>query len=215
MKLLTFMVWAMVVGVVAGCASKEPSHYYTLQQSTSAVGQVAATSLPATSGFAISTQRVELPEQVDRPQIVLTDPDSAQVVLLNSSLWAAPLSNEIRAALAERLSQRLGVLDVSSSTVSETLPVWKVFVTVQRFESFYDQRAVLDASWQLVPVNMKNKASGLCRAEIQVPVGVGMSNLVVGHQQAINELAGLIADQIQGKSLASTAGVQLKGCTAS
>lgn len=213
MKLFKTLVLVMVAGLVAGCASKEPNHYYTLQQSTATASQASAA--PAVSSFAISTQPVDLPELVDRPQIVLTDPSSAQVVPLNNSLWAAPLSAEIRGALAEQLTSRLAVLDVSASTVPETLPVWKVYVTVQRFESFYDQRAVLDASWQLVPMNMKGKATSLCRAEITVPVGVGMSALVVGHQQAIGALAGLISDQILGKPLASTDHIQLKGCTAS
>lgn len=209
LKLL--FVWGSI-GLIAGCATPQPTHYYTLLPSFVA----SAAPTPAknrVAPYAISVQTVQLPEQVDKPQIVITDPASTQVMPLNSSLWASPLSDEIRGALSDDLSRRLGVLDVSATGAPESLPIWKIALRVQRFESLYNQRAVLDATWLLTPVNQNGKATRLCRAQVQVPVGEGMSAMVAGHQQALQLLAGLMAEQLEtGRPVATSPEIQLKGC---
>src|SRR5690606_34628336 len=103
--------------------------------------------------------------QVDRPQIVFTQPGAAQVIPLSSALWASPLPEQIQTALAAALSTRLGALDVPASVASYKLPLWKVTLQVHRFESVYQQRAVLDVSWQLTPTNIPSASMSLCGAQ--------------------------------------------------
>lgn len=200
---------ALLACALSACASAPP-RYYTLLPASQAEADATAPRL-ASPKYAISVQSVQLPEQVDRLQIVLGDPSSAQVTPLNSSLWAAPLSDEIRNALANDLSHKLGVLDVANSMVPESLPLWKIALRVQRFESIYDQRVVLDASWRLTPVNQPGKKARLCRAVAQIPVQTGMSALVAGHQEALQGVAALIAGQLTGAQV-QVAGVKDKGC---
>jgi uncharacterized lipoprotein YmbA len=164
--------------------------------------------------FAISVQAVQVPEQVDKPQIVVSDPNSAQVIPLNNSLWASPLSDEIRNALSDGISRRLGVLDVAVTGAPEQLPVWRITMNVQRFDSVYGERALIDATWRLSPVRQPGKKTALCRAEARVEVGEGMSALVAGHQAAMEQLSVLIAKQLRGDASAvSGNGLTLKGCT--
>jgi uncharacterized lipoprotein YmbA len=213
MNLYRVLSCVVVAGVFAGCSTTQPSQYYTLMPPS--IKQTDAVATKGKSpGYAISVQHVALPEQVDRPQIVITDPDSTQVTPLNSSLWASPLSDEVRNALADALSRRLGVLEISPSVAPATLPVWRVTLTIQRFESLYGRRAVLDATWRLSPLNQRGKKGQMCRAEMQVAVAEGMSAMVAGHRQALHAFADVIAGQIEGrKSADAPPGFHLKGCT--
>jgi uncharacterized lipoprotein YmbA len=202
----------MMAGVLTACAVSSP-HYYTLLP-IAASGPAQSPDSGAVRHYAISVQPVVLPEQVDRPQIVITDPGSTQVTPLNSALWASPLSDEIRNALSNDLSRKLGVLDISDGAAPDSLAVWKVSLQVQRFESLYGQHAVLDATWRLTPVNQSGKKTRICRAQAQVPVEAGVSAMVAGHQEALRRLSSLIAAQLAGTAAPpAVAGLQEKGCT--
>ncbi|PLC48444.1 hypothetical protein CR159_18085 [Pollutimonas subterranea] len=202
----------LLIAGLAACASPTRQYYTLLPAST--VADSSAVETKASPKFAISVQPVELPEQVDRPQIVINDANAAQVTPLNSALWASPLSDEIRNALSNALSRQLGVLDIASGGTPESLPIWRINVRVQRFDSVYNERAVLDATWRLTPVHQRGKKTIICRAEVQVPVETGMSALIAGHQEALQKLAALIAAQLMKPADArQIAGVDTKGCT--
>lgn len=213
MRLSALIPCLALAAVLAGCTTPAPSRYYTLAPAPAATP---SKSLPAAGAkYAISVRPVSVPTQVDRPQIVISRRDSDQVVPLNESLWASPLSDEIRRALSAGLTARLGVLDIEASSAPDALPVWKVYVSVRRFDSVFDSRAILDATWRLAPMHHAGKSPGICAARIVVPVGEGVPALVAGQRQAIDRLAALIAAQLSGDSLqsASASTVTLEGCT--
>lgn len=223
MKPLYMLMPLLLVAVLAGCASPTQSHYYTLVPSADQLAGMAASdnglgtgsaAATKTKPYAISVQPVRLPEQVDRAQIVLSQHNSARVVPLNQSLWVSPLDDEIRRALSAELSARLNVPDVSGNAVPKGLAVWQVYVTVSRFDSVFNSRAILDATWHLNSVHKAGKNSRLCSARISVPVGNGVPALVDGQRKAVRKLAGLIASQLSGHGLAHAADatVTLKGC---
>jgi uncharacterized lipoprotein YmbA len=213
MNLFSVLACVVATGVLAGCSTSKPSQYYTLMPPSISHTDAAAAK-GKSPGYAISVQHVALPEQVDRPQIVITDPDSTQVTPLNSSLWASPLSDEVRNALADALSRQLGVLEISPGVAPESLPIWRITLNIQRFESLYGQRAVLDATWRLTPLNQRGKKGRLCRGEMQVAVADGMSAMVAGQRQALHAFADVIAEQIQGRNpVGMPTGFNLKGCT--
>jgi uncharacterized lipoprotein YmbA len=201
--------------LVAGCASSPASHYYTLLPAAVSGAPATAVSTPNTpQGYLIGVQPVQVPDQLDRLQIVITDPASTQVMILSQYLWASRLSNEIRNALSDDLSGRLGVIDVSAAGNSGDAPTWKIGLGVQRFESVYGQYALLDATWKLTPVNLDGKRSTVCRASTRVSVqGEGMSALVAAHQEALQRFGAVIASQLQTGGAASGEDVDLKGCS--
>ncbi|MGB3289958.1 MAG: ABC-type transport auxiliary lipoprotein family protein [Burkholderiaceae bacterium] len=202
----------LMAGLLGACASSKPSQYYTLLPPVSA-DQGPPVQPGGEPKYAISVAAVQVPEQVDKPQIVVSDPDSTQVMPLNSSLWAAPLSDELRNALSDGITRRLGVPDVAQGGVPDEMPVWRINVHVQRFDSLYGQRALVDATWRLSPVHLPGKKASVCRAEARVAVQEGMSALVAGHQAAVDRLAAVIAAQLQGKTPQRLDGLILKGCT--
>ncbi|MBN9113902.1 MAG: membrane integrity-associated transporter subunit PqiC, partial [Pandoraea sp.] len=83
-------VLAALTLVLAGCASP-PSRFYTLTDDTGTPAGSAATSganVPA-ARYAVEVSPVAVPEQVDRPQIVVTR-GGGRVDILEESRWAAP-----------------------------------------------------------------------------------------------------------------------------
>lgn len=219
------MKWVVagVVMLVAGCSTTAPQ-YYSLQ--APAIATVPE-ERKLNSDYVISVQPVLVPEQVARPQIVVASVSGAEVVPLNAALWAGPLEAQIRDALADALTLRLNVLDVGSSRV-DGLPVWQVFVDVQRFDSVYGESVRQDVVWRLVPLGMPERMNRkMCSAQVQLPVAAGMSALVEGHRQALDMLADLMAETLRGQSVKSTSsavpsmadehsgGVSFRGCVTS
>lgn len=201
------LIFTLLCGALTACATKPTSNYYSLVPSTAEQGSITA----APVKFAISVQPVVIPVQVDRPQIVLTDPDSTQVMLLNSSLWSGPLAEEIRSTLARDLSDQLGTIDMPITGAPEKQAFWKVNVLVQRFESIYEKRAVLEATWRLSPVNLVRGRPLACRAVLSVEVGEGISSLVAGQQKNLLDLSSIIAAQLRGGK--PTADPRVNNCT--
>ncbi|GAB2898942.1 PqiC family protein [Paralcaligenes sp. KSB-10] len=196
--------------LMGGCATPA-SRYYTLLPEARQAPAARSNSAPAS--YAISVQPVSVPAQVDRPQIVLGSKGSAEVTPLNNSLWAAPLSDEIRNALANDLSQRLGVIDIPARTVPKTLALWKIDFSVQRFDSIYQQGVVLDATWRLTPVNQRKRTPMICKAEVRLPASNGIPGLIQAHQAALHQLAAVIAAQIAGQTVPADTALRMKGCT--
>lgn len=209
MKISRFAYAVSFAVLLGGCAAPA-SQYYSL----SPVGQpqvLQASHTAPKARFAISVQPVELPEQVNRPQIVLSEPGTTQVQVLNQSLWAAPLSEEVRMALANQLTSQLGVLDIPLSQVPRSLPVWRIDFTVQRFDSTYGRDVAIEATWRLEPRNRAGQDIKICRAATQVAAGSGMSELVAGHREALRRFAAVMAAQLRGEELQEPA-VQIYGC---
>lgn len=199
--------------LLGACASAPPNYYYTLLPAAGVSDDAPA---KPSSGFALSIQSVQVPEQVDRLQIVVTDPASTQVYPLETSLWAGSLPDEIRQALAAALQDSLGVRDMPITQIPEDFPVWRVALQVQRFDSIYQQRAIIDANWTLSPVNLKGRPVLLCGERFSEQVGEGMSSLVAGHQRILQAMAARMATQIR-QAHAATGGKApfIEGCTPS
>lgn len=202
--------------LLAGCAASAPQ-YYSLQTPLMASG---GQEYQVVSDYVISVQPVLVPEQVARPQIVVADQSGAEVIPLNAALWVGPLESQIRAALSDSLTRRLKVLDIGQSKAVD-LPVWRIYVDVQRFDSLYGEAVRQDIVWRMVPQGVP-EASGkrVCSAQLQLPVGDGMSALVEGHRRALDTLTGLMARTLPAKGDSATAialnvqedGLHFRGC---
>jgi len=142
---------------------------------------------------------VTVPSQVDQPQIMLRD-STDSLTPLYSERWAAPLTNEVQAALSEGLTRRLGVMDVNAVKPARGQPVWRVQVDVQRFDSIDGRAVMVDATWRVRGINLKAPAS-LCRTQIHRAVSEpGIAALVQAHQQAMGTLSEQIARKIAGEA---------------
>jgi len=195
---LRFVCSAMgAVSLLAACAGSPPVNYYTLQEAAGSAVD-ASTPLRLTGDrTVIEVLPVSVPAQVDQPQIMLRDAAGAMSPRY-SERWAAPLGDEVRSALSNRLTRRLDVADVYEVKPARGQPVWRVQVDVQRFDSILGEAAIIDATWRLRPVNMQAPAI-LCRTSVrQAIIGSDVGAVVTAHQRALRTLGDSVAARLAG-----------------
>ncbi len=169
--------------------SSAPVHFFTL---TPPAGQAVSTNTDAP--FLLDVQPVDIPAQVDQPQITVRE-GAQGVMMLETDQWAAPLGSEIRESLSDALVADLHAQDVHGLSHQSDMPVYRVRVSVRRFDSSLGQDALIDATWSVH--GMHGKAVLSCRSVLRESVGPGMDALVRGHQRAVQALAGKIAAVIR------------------
>lgn len=177
---------AMVIGACA--TSQQSTSYYTLMPDASAANSV------TDSSYQIEVMPVDVPMQVDVPQMVVRV-GNGELVPVDTRRWIAPLPNELRNALSWQLTHALGVRDVAGFSKSATTPTYRVTLRVQRFDSAPGAYARIDALWSIR--SSGDDASALvCTSGANVTVGAGYPALAQGHQQALAQIAGDIAASI-------------------
>ncbi|MDD2046673.1 PqiC family protein [Pseudomonas putida] len=157
--------------LLAACRS-DPIHYHTLtpQQPSSA------------STVDVELERVIVPPQVDRPQVVVRQGNSG-LAILETEWWGASLADELHNALVNQFA--------TSSAQSHL----SLRVDVQRFDSVPGQYALFDASWRLRAANGNgNSGAALnCRSVIQTAAGPTIDELVLAHQQNLKRFTELVS----------------------
>ncbi|MBD9499492.1 membrane integrity-associated transporter subunit PqiC [Pseudomonas sp. PDM23] len=149
-----------------GCSSA-PVHYHTL--------------VPAQPGSPASAQvrveRVILPPQVDRSQMVIRQGGSG-LVILETEWWGANLVDEFGNALQDLL----GAPGPGASLLR---------VEVQRFDSVPGQYSLLVAQWRLQ--KRGSDKSLTCRSSQQTRADNSVDSLVTAHQSNLRKLAEQVA----------------------
>ncbi len=180
---------ALIAAVLlAGCKSAAPIRFYTLLPA--ATRDAAPAQDPA---FRIELGAVTIPSQVDTPRIVVRE-SAGRLTPVEGQRWIAPLADEARAALSAALTRKLGVPDIGYASASETKgpPLYRVRVTLRRFESVLGHQALIDATWTIS--NASDPAKGAtCDSRVESTIASGFDALAEGHQRALVVLAGHIA----------------------
>lgn len=175
---------ALLALAVAGCASDPPMRFHSLLPS-----EPAAAALPAgasrTPALAVTLAPVRVPAQVDQPQWLVRSPDGS-LQLLEQDRWAAPLRDELHAALLEALAHRWGVLD--SRTAAAAIPTWRLTVDVTRFDALPGRESRLDARWSLSATGTGAPLLA-CGFTLREPATGSLADLAKAHQRAVIGLA--------------------------
>ncbi|SMG01991.1 PqiC family protein [Burkholderia singularis] len=171
---------------LAACSSP-PARFYTLDAAAAAAASAPAVS--ANPAFLIQVPAIDVPEQVAMNQFVVQKSPS-QVDVLEQTRWVSQPADEIRRALSSALTRRLDTIDVANSAYPANVPVYRISVNVQRFESWPDRHAALTAVWSVRA--LPSQMVMTCRTDVVEPVQPGYDALVDGHRRAI----GVLADQI-------------------
>ena len=193
--LVSLAACAAVIGaaLLTGCASSPPSRFYTLgtDPATEQAGTAKPTAPPA---FLIEVPTLDVPTQVARNQLVVSD-SATRVSVLEQERWASPPADELRRALSGDLAARLGTFDVFASPHPADIPVYRIAVNVRRFESWPGSRAVLDTVWSVHALGRQTLVT--CRTVQTEAVGPGYDALVAGHRRAVGALSDSIASVVR------------------
>lgn len=189
---------AAVTGLMAGCSSSPPIHFYTLS------AEAAETGSENRTGLRIAVAPISLPDVVDRPQIVIRSGPN-QVTLADEYRWAESLKTEIPRVIAENLRRLLGTGQVW--TYPQHVPGsvdYRVLLEIQRFESTPGQIAAIDALWTVQHHSQEGVESKTGRSTVQQPVsGQEYDAVAAAHSQALASIAREIADTIRASSTAT------------
>ena len=174
----------------AGCASPPPVHLHTLTPIERPVPRQGG--VPAEGrGPAVELEPIRVPAQVDQPQWLIRLPDDT-LALLEQERWAAPLPEEFHRALLEILRLRFGAID--TRTTAPGVPLWRVRVDVNRFESAPGE-ARLETTWALMPRSATAPALR-CTTYFRESAGPGMPALAEAHRRALARLGEMIGEQL-------------------
>jgi uncharacterized protein len=197
---------------LAACSSPS-SRFYTLSTGDSSpAGATTAAVAAANPPFLIEVTPVDVPPQVAKNQFVVQNSNN-QVSVLEEERWASLPGDEIRRALSNSLTRQLGTFDVFGTPYPDRVPVYRVKVNVQRFESWPGSHALIDAVWSVRAV--RTQALLTCRTVASVPVAAGYDALAVGHQLAVQQISNEIAAAVRTLSANPAKGATLACPTAS
>ena len=180
---------ALVLSLLAACASSPPSEFYTLSgEGAPRLAPVAESRARVVVGPAL------VPESVDRPQLVLRLSEN-RVKIVETARWAEPLDRAIARVLAEDLAQELGSSSVMTYPQDVERFDYQVLVEVLRFESVLGEAATVDVAWTVRPQNGEARIGrSAVREEVR---GAGNEALVAAHSRALRAVAGEIARTIR------------------
>lgn len=172
MRTLPTLLLATLVVLIAGCRSA-PNNYHTL-----------VSAQPSRSeGERILVERVSLPPQVDRAQLVIRQGVNG-LVILETEWWGANLVDELRSALQDQLGGPVG-----------GPPHALLRVDVQRFDSVPGQYALLAAVWRLKRPGQEELT---CRTSVQTPAQNSIASLVSAQQVNLQKLANAVRASASG-----------------
>lgn len=178
--------WVIALALVAGCTSTG-LRYHTLQPAV-------ANPEIATSKYKARLIAVQVPAEVDTDQIVVRE-SSNTLAREPEDRWAAPLTDEIRAALGDAWRQDYGLEDVQG--VAGAMPsIPQVGVRVQKLDAAMGSHVELVASWWVSPDQGSTMKSWSCQRVLFEHAGGGIDELVDAQQRVFRSLAGDIATSV-------------------
>lgn len=144
-----FLPLIAIVALIASCAQQsQPSTFYVLSYPHNPGGSGSTTTMR--EGIAVGVGPVELPQYLDRPQIVTRTSDN-QLAIEEFDRWGGRLRENFATVLAEVLSAELETdLITAHPWASATRVEFQVIVNVLTFDTDTAGRSKLEARWSIV-----------------------------------------------------------------
>jgi uncharacterized protein len=178
---------ALALMALLTACSHQPLRFYTL------VSPAVAEGTTAEAGPLFDLLPVAVPAQVDVPQLRVRR-GAAELCLLEGHHWAAPLPEEIRAALARRLGERYHARDLRRQPGPIDAEVAQIRVDVQRFEVQPEGRLQVEALWTV----LRGGTALRCHSRLTRVTGPAPEAWVLGYQSALAEMADGIGAVLTG-----------------
>jgi uncharacterized lipoprotein YmbA len=183
--------------LLAGCfGTSRPARFYTLEPLQ--VRDVSGT-VPTDATLAVGP--VELPDYVNRPQIV-TRSGTNELLIAEFDRWGGSLENQISGSLVATLQDRLAPGQIAvvpwKSAVLSTGRPYRVKVSISRFDGVPGHSVVLQASWELCAQSGgKEESLGVKEASVTEQInGPDYDALVAAMQRALVRLGQQMAESV-------------------
>jgi len=179
--------------LLAGCAGQSPrSNFYTLSAEAKPLAEVAGNC----SSQAVSVGPVSWPRYLDQPRIV-TRVGANRLDESEFNRWGGSLEDGFIRTVIKNLSELLHSERVVNYRRSEHFaPVYRVEITVDRFDGQMGENVVLDAQWSII-AEASNKLEMVRSSLIQKNVSAtGYEALVNASSLAVTQLSEEIAVQL-------------------
>ena len=192
-KKITVISTALAALVLAAC-STPPTQFYTLAASPAAA-TTSASAIPLQPVF-IEVLPVAVPERLARPQIVVRN-DATRVDVLETERWSSPFNNELRDALANGISQRLGAIDVSRSGRPADGVSYRIAVELRDLDAVRSGQVQGAFGWTIT--RSDDRKTAVCRLAVSEAVNGGnVADVVKAMQKVADRAAEAIAANVRG-----------------
>ncbi|OPY66439.1 MAG: hypothetical protein A4E57_02816 [Syntrophorhabdaceae bacterium PtaU1.Bin034] len=148
---LTLLGLAVFLLFTGGCGSSKPSRFYTLNPMVPASSSGSVRNTPLSGSCpTIGIVLVEIPDYLDRPQIVTRNADNG-LKIAEFDRWGGELQKDIARVLAETMSTSLTGNSIFIQTGRRAIPAdYRITVHVTRFEGIPGNAIWLKAMWTIL-----------------------------------------------------------------
>ncbi len=182
---------------LAGCASSPPARFYTLTPLAATDAKQAATA--TANPVSVSIAPVEVPDYLDRPQIVTRDGPN-ELRLAEFDRWGGSLSDNIGATLAEDLALILGSDRVYAyPRLSAEQADYSVNMRVLRLDCVPGDRVFLKAQWTLSAGTEKKEVAARVTTLTERLTDARYETMVAAVSRAVEQVSREIAKEIPQK----------------
>lgn len=195
-----FLFISFVIAAVSlsGCASSAPSRFYTLHGPGD--GSAPSRASAAESKIFIGIGPVEIPDYLNRPQIV-TRSGLNELNYAEYDRWAGSFEDEVARVLAENISvqladRQMSVLPWGSFATSSFPFKYRLAVSIMRFEGALKGSVVLKAQWTLYDESGKKVLLMRDSSISEQAQGNDYASLVEAMSRAIAKLSDEVASAI-------------------
>jgi len=189
---IVFILATMLTACVTTSSPK--AHFYTLA-STNTKSQIAQSSA---APIAIEVLPINVPERLKRPQLVITNKNSAELKILEQDRWASSFNDELQDAFVSGLSNQLNAIDVSRGGRVASQPTYRIAITLQQFSATPGEQVQAHFGWtitRLAADARENKAFS-CQATFSKAVGNNLNDVVKGVQETVAEAIQAISSNV-------------------
>lgn len=181
--------------ILGGCATTEPSRFYLLHPIASSEQE--AQVVKEERGVTVVVGPVELPEYLDRPQIV-TRVGKNELMLAEFDQWAESLNPNILRVLAENLSILLSTDWIFMYPWTRSSKIdYQIELLVIRFDGTLGDSVILDALWAILKGDSREVLLTSKSTLKQSTGEQGYSALVSAKSKVLADLSREIADAIR------------------
>ena len=184
-----FYLIAVLSLFIGACGSSRPSTFYVLDSND--LPEQGFT-LSDANKMLIGIEPVFMPTYLDKPQIIIRQPDSVTLTASEFNRWAELLSDVFPRVLGDAISKNMGYPAAKQINLNRDLFPYRLYVEVLRFDAAFEKEAVLDTWWTI----MTNSGNVIYRTRSVLiePTGDDYDSVVRSEQKLLRKLGQNIAD---------------------